>query len=125
MKYDVFASGVSVNHARVPDFYVFGVALPVVLMGAAWRRYDRRGRTTLIIPALSVILLLLVIQHDLRWILLGPDYSQRLYLTIELNAALAAVSALYTGVRRAWMALAASVLVAFTWLWVGAINSVV
>ena len=106
-------------------FCVLGLALPVVLMAAAWRRYDRRARTTLIIPALSVVFLLLVIQHDLRWILLGPDYSHRLYLTIEVNAVLALLSALYSGINRAWMALVASVVVALTWLWVGAINSVV
>src|ERR1700687_639219 len=89
-------------------FCVFGLALSVVLMGVAWRRYDPRARTTLFIPALSVIFLLLVIQHDLRWILLGPDYSQRLYLTIEVNEVLVVVSAVYSGIRRAWMAVAAS-----------------
>lgn len=75
--------------------------------------------------ALSVIFLLLIIQHDLRWILLGPDYSNRLYTTIEVNALLAVASVVYSGIRRGWMALAASMIAVLAWLWVGAINSVV
>ena len=106
-------------------FVALGLLLPLVLIGIAWRRYDKSARTTLIVPALSVIFLLLIIQHDLRWILLGPDYSNRLYTTIELNALLAGASAVYSGVKRGWMALAASVIAALSWLWVGAINSVV
>jgi hypothetical protein len=106
-------------------FCTLGLLVPLVLIGIAWRRYDKSARTTLIVPALSVIFLLLVIQHDLRWILLGPDYSHRLYLTIEANALLAAASGIYSGIKRGWMALGASVIVALAWLWVGAINSVV
>jgi len=106
-------------------FCALGLLLPLVLIGIAWHRYDKSARTTLIIPALSVIFLLLIIPHDLRWILLGPDYSNRLYTTIEVNALLAAVAAVYSGIRRGWMALAASVIVVLAWLWVGAINSVV
>lgn len=106
-------------------FCAFGLLLPVVLIGIAWRRYDKTARTTLIIPALSVIFLLLIIQHDLRWILLGPDYSNRLYTTIEVNALLAAASAVYSGIRRGWMALAASVIAVLSWLWIGVVNSVV
>ena len=116
---------VSVTMRDFLIFCAFGLALPVVLMGVALRRYDRRARTTLVIPALSAILLLLVIQHDLRWILLGPDYSQRLYITIEVNEVLAVGSLLYSGIRRAWLALAASLLVGLGWFWVAAINSVV
>jgi hypothetical protein len=106
-------------------FCALGLLLPLVLIGIAWRRYDKGARTTLIIPALSLIFLLLIIQHDLRWILLGPDYSNRLYTTIEVNALLAAASAVYSGIRRGWIALAASTIAVLAWLWVGAINSVV
>lgn len=110
------------------EFLIFcglGLLLPLVLIGIAWRRYDKRARMALVIPALSVIFLVLIIQHDLRWILLGPDYSNRLYTTIGVNTSLAAASAVYSGIRRGWMALAASVIAALAWLWVGAINSVV
>jgi hypothetical protein len=62
-------------------FCVLGLALPVILLGIAWRRYDRRMKTTLIVPTLSVVLLMLAIQRDLRAMLLGPDYSHRLYTT--------------------------------------------
>ena len=106
-------------------FCALGLLLPLVLIGIAWRRYDKGARTTLIIPALSVIFLLLIIRHDLRWILLGPDYSNRLYTTIEINALFAGRSAVYSGIRRGWMALVASVFLVLAWLWVGAVNSVV
>ena len=69
-------------------FCVLGLALPIILLGIAWRRYDRQMRTTIIVPTLSVVLLLLAIPHGFRWIILGPDYSHRLFSTIEVNIVL-------------------------------------
>jgi len=105
-------------------FGAFGLLFPVVLIGKAWRRYDTSARRVLIVPALSVTLLLVAIPHGLRWILLGPDYSNRLYLTIGANVVLAFASAIYSGFKRRWMALVASAFLALAWFWVGAINSV-
>jgi len=108
------------------EFLVFSVlGLPVILLGIAWYRYDRRIKTTLILPTLSAVLLLLAIQHDLRWILLGPDYSHRLYTTIEVNMVLLLVAAVYSAIKKRWIVAAASAVLALAWLWVGAINSVV
>jgi hypothetical protein len=56
-------------------FCALGLLLPLILIGIAWRRYDRNTRTTLIVPALSVMLLLLAIQRDVRWIVLGPTIA--------------------------------------------------
>jgi len=106
-------------------FSVVGLALPVILLGIAWYRYDRRIKTALIVPTFSVVLLLLAVQHDLRWILLGPDYSHRLYTTIEVNIVLLFVAAGYSVIRKRWIVASASAVLALAWLWVGAINSVV
>ena len=106
-------------------FCVLGLALPIVLLGIAWRRYDWQMRTTIIAPSLSVVLLLLAIPHDLRWIILGPDYSQRLFTTIEVNMVLVTGAALYCAVKKRWIGAVASAMLALAWLWVGAINSVV
>ena len=61
----------------------------------------------------------------LRWIILGPDYSHRLFTTIEVNITLVTVAALYCGIKKRWLGAVASATLAFAWLWVGAINSVV
>jgi hypothetical protein len=82
-------------------------------------------RATIIAPTLSVVLLLLAIPHDLRWILLGPDYSHRLYTTVEVNIVLVLVAAVYCAKKKRWIGAVASAMLALSWLWVGAINSVV
>jgi hypothetical protein len=106
-------------------FCVLGLALPIILLGIAWRRYDRQMRATIIAPTLSVVLLLLAIPHDLRSIVLGPDYSHRLYTTIEVNIVLVLVAAVYCAIKKRWIGAVASAMLALSWLWVGAINSVV
>jgi hypothetical protein len=82
-------------------------------------------KTTLTVPTLSAVLLLLSIQRDLRWMLLGPNYSHRLYITIEVNLLLLIIAAVYYGTRKEWIVAVASVMLALVWLYVGAINSVV
>ncbi len=106
-------------------FCVLGLALPIILLGIAWRRYDRQMRTTIIVPTLSVVLLLLAIPHGLRWIILGPDYSHRLFSTIEVNIVVVFVAALYCAIKKRWIGAVASAMLALAWLWIGAINSVV
>jgi hypothetical protein len=79
----------------------------------------------LVVPILSLLLLALAIQRDLRWMLLGPNYSRRLYLTIETVMLSTAVAGVYSLVRRQCTIALASVILALSWLWVGAVNSVV
>jgi hypothetical protein len=56
-------------------FCTLGLLVPFVLIGIAWRRYDKSARTTLIVPALSVIFLLLVIQHNCGGFFLAPTIA--------------------------------------------------
>src|ERR1700684_2473928 len=94
---------------------VLGLAVPVILLGIAWRRYDPRMKPTLIVPTLSALPLLLAIQRDLRWILLGPDYSLRLYTTIEVNVALVIVAAIYSGIIKGWIVAVATSMLGLAW----------
>src|SRR6516225_3609664 len=88
----------------------FWVALPVFLFGLAWRKHCQHGLRTLLLPTLSALLLLLAAVRDLKVWLLGPDYSHRLYVTIELNLLLAVVAAVYLTARKRWIAALAAVI---------------
>ncbi len=103
----------------------FWLALPVFLFGAAWRKHYQHGLRTLLLPTLSALLLLLAVVRNAKVLLLGSDYSHRLYVTIELNILLAVVAAVYFGVRKKWIAALAAVILALDWLYMGTVNSVV
>jgi hypothetical protein len=104
-------------------FYAGGIALPGALLAASYRRPGRKAGLT--VPFLGLILLVLTIPHNLRWVLLGPDYSRRLYMTIETIAAVTTIAAIYLGVKRRWMPAIASLILTLSWLWIGIVNSVV
>jgi len=114
----------SVNRFSVLLSYVW-VALPVLIFGLAWRKYHQHGRRTLLLPTLSAVLLLLAVVRDLKLWFLGPDYSNRLYVTIGFNLLLAVVAAVYFGLRKRWIAALAALILAIDWLYMGAVNSVV
>ena len=97
----------------------------MLLFGAAWRKHYQYGLRTLLLPTLSALLLLLAVVPNAKLLLLGSDYSHRLYVTIELNILLAVVAAVYFGVRKRWIAVLAAVILALDWLYMGAVNSVV
>jgi hypothetical protein len=103
----------------------FWIALPIFLFGVAWRKHSQDGLRALLWPSLSALLLLSAIVNILKVPLLGPDYSHRLYITIEVNMLLAVVAAVYFGVRKRWIAALAAVILALDWLYMGAVNSVV
>jgi|SRR5579872_4521989 len=103
----------------------FWLALPVLLFVAAWRKHYQHGLRTLLLPTLSALLLLLAVVRNAKVLLLGSDYSQRMYITIELNILLAVVAAVYFCVRNRWIAAIAAVILALDWLYMGAVNSVV
>ncbi|HEY7352979.1 MAG TPA: hypothetical protein VH596_09470 [Terriglobales bacterium] len=109
------------------DFLIFCglLVLPVMLLGRAWYQHGGRFVLTLTVPTLSLVLLLLAIPPQWRAVLLGLDYSQRLYTTIEANIGLVLVSAIYSAIKKKWDVAIASLAIAVAWFWVGAINSVV
>jgi hypothetical protein len=100
------------------------LAVPLLLVGAAWRR-DHKEKITSVFLALSTALALAASVHDVKWALLGPDYSNRLYATIGINMAIAVILGLYLGITRRWVAALAAIILALDWLYMGAINSVV
>ena len=98
--------------------------LPIVLLTVAWHR-NRREKATLILLLVSGILLLSATVRDIRWVLLGADYTNRLYVTIGLNMLLAAVCGLYLAFTRRFLAALSAIVLVFGWLYMGVVNSVV
>jgi len=101
-----------------------GLVLPVFLLVLAWRRHGA-AISVLIVPFIAVAVLSFAMDHDVRWVLLGADYTRRLFVTIELFVALTFVNAVYAAIRRAWSVAAASVLICAGWFFVGVVNSAV
>ncbi len=104
-------------------FCTVGLALPTLLLIFAWRR-NRPAAGVLVIPVIALVVLALAMNHDLRWVLVGADYSRRLYVTIETFTALTLINAIYAAIRKVWLAAAASAVIAFAWFFVGVVNSV-
>jgi len=75
--------------------------------------------------SVSALLLLLAAIRDLKVLLLGPDYTNRLYITIEVNLLVAIVATIYFGVKQKSMAFIAGLILAVDTGIMGAINSVV
>lgn len=98
------------------------LALPLLLFGLTWRR--GHPSKTRIVPTLSAALLLVAVMRDVRVTLLGADYSDRLYTIIEINAWIAIVATVYSGVTKRWIAGLASLILAAGWIYMGAVNSV-
>jgi peptidoglycan/LPS O-acetylase OafA/YrhL len=98
--------------------------LPLPLLVWGWSRSDRRPIEFSILT-LSAVLLLSAAVRSLKLILLGADYSDRLFTTIGVNIFIAIALGLYLGIKRRWLAAAAAGILAFGWLLVGAINSAV
>jgi hypothetical protein len=98
---------------------------PLLLFGGAWLRDHRQASKGLLLPTVSALLLLLTVVRDLKVLLLGPDYTNRLYITIEINLLAAIVAAIYFGVKQKWIALIAALILALDWGIMAAINSVV
>ena len=88
-------------------------------------KHYQHGIRTLLLPTLSALLLLLAVVHNLKVWLLGPDYSHRLYATIEVNLLLAVMAGVNFVVQKRWIATLAAVILALDWLYMGAVNSVV
>jgi hypothetical protein len=109
-----------------PLEYAFVVcwALPLPLLGFAWTRPNRQ-KISIVVLSFSAVLILSAGVRYLKFILLGEDYSNRLYTTIGVNMLVAIILALYLAITRRWLAALAAAMLALAWFWVCAVNSVV
>ncbi len=98
--------------------------MPTVLLSVAWRR-NKGEKATFVLLLVSGILLLSATVRDIKWALLGADYTDRLYVTIDLNMFLAAGCGLYLAFTRRFLAALSAVVLVFAWLYLGVVNSVV
>lgn len=62
---------------------------------------------------------------EIKSVLVGADYSRRLFLTMCVFIALSGISVMFAARRESWLVLAASMLVGLGWIYMAAINSVV
>lgn len=97
---------------------------PLLLLGVAWTRPDRL-KVPFTVLTLSALLVLLGTIRPAKLILLGPDYSHRLYMEIVLNLLVGILLAIYLATRRRWIAALAGLVLALGWLYAGAVNSAV
>jgi hypothetical protein len=98
--------------------------LPIVLLFVAWRR-NKREKATFVFLLVSGIMLLSATVRDIKWVLLGADYTNRLYVTIGLNMLLGAMCGLYLAFTRRFLAALSAIVLVFGWLYMGVVNSVV
>jgi hypothetical protein len=99
--------------------------VPYFSIAAFWTARDGRPLEFSILTV-SAALLVSAIVRNLKILLLGTDYSDRLFTTIFANFVVVIALGLYLGVKRSWLAAVAAALLALGWLlllW--AINSVV
>jgi hypothetical protein len=97
--------------------------LPVVLLSVAWRK-NKKEKATCFLLLLSGILLLSATVRDIKWILLGGDYSNRLHVTIGMNMVLSAMCGLYLAITRRFLAALSAIVLFFGWCYMGVVNSV-
>ncbi|HKV48780.1 MAG TPA: hypothetical protein VJN69_11875 [Candidatus Acidoferrales bacterium] len=109
----------------LPLFLFWVIAFsPVVLAAFAWARKDRLP-IELTLLTLDIVFLYSVLHGRAKLILLGPDYSSRLFTTIEINILIAVILGVYFGIRRRWISATASGMLAFVWITILSINTVV
>ena len=103
---------------------LLAVVIPGWLLIHEMRRQERPS-ATLIIAAAAIAFLIVLLVHDLRVLILGPDYSQSLYVTVWVVFSLMSINAIFALVRKMWFAAAASVLIALAWYYLGVVNSAI
>jgi hypothetical protein len=100
------------------------LACPACLLLFAWIR-NRKVVLVSIIPMAALIVLGLALFPEMKSVLVGADYTRRLFLTIDVFIGLTAVSLINAVFRRLWLVAIASALVSLGWVYLAAVNSVV
>jgi hypothetical protein len=99
--------------------------LPLLFFAIACRS-AKHSRLPLIPLTLSAALLVAsTAAHSVKHWLLGADYSDQLYLSLETNLALALLVGGYLAFKRDWMAAVGAGILAFDWFYLMAVNSIV
>lgn len=98
--------------------------LPLLLLAVAWSR-AKAQYVPLTLLTLSAILLLSSGVRSVKLLLLGANYSHRLYTTLELNFFLAVILGLYMAIRKRWVATVAAIFLGLAWVYLMVVNSVV
>ncbi len=96
-------------------FCAICLACPACLLLFASVR-NRKVIASSIIPMAALIVLGLALFPEMKSVLFGADYSQRLFVTIDLFIGLTAVSLIYAAWRRFWLVVIASALVSLGWI---------
>lgn len=55
----------------------------------------------MMIPVLAIVALALSMNHDARWLLVGADYSRRLFITIAVLIVLTLINAVIATISKA------------------------
>ncbi len=98
--------------------------LPLLLLAVAWTKAKAQFGP-LAVLTLSAILLLSSGVRSVKLLLLGANYSHRLYTTLELNCFLAVILGLYMAVRKRWVATVAAIFLGLAWIYLMVVNSAV
>jgi hypothetical protein len=103
--------------------YAF-LILPLLLLAISWTRSNRRPIEFSILT-ISAVLFLSAAVRGVKMILLGSDYSNRLFTTIGVNLLVALVLGIYLGVKHRPLAALAAGILALGWFLMWAINAAV
>ncbi len=95
-----------------------------MLLAVAWTKAKAQFGP-LAVLTLSAILLLSSGVRSVKLLLLGANYSHRLYTTLELNCFLAVILGLYMAVRKRWVATVAAIFLGLAWIYLMVVNSAV
>lgn len=111
-----------------PNLPIYGIyaslLLPIILLSVAWRR-NKKENATFVLLLVSGLMLPLATVRDIKWVLLGGDYTNRLYITMGLNMLLAVICGLYLAFTRRFLAAFSAIVLVVGWLYCGVVNSVV
>jgi hypothetical protein len=98
--------------------------LPLPLLAVAWAK-KRTPLLALVTLSGSAILLVSSAARPVKLALLGPDYSDRLFIAIGLNIVVALAFTAYTAAKGRRIAAIAGMILTLGWFYMWAINSVV
>ena len=111
--------------SNLPIYGIYAsLLLPIVPLFVAWRR-NKKEKTTFVLLLVSGLLLVSATERGIKWVLIGGDYTNRLYATIGLNMLLAAICGLYLAFTRRFLAALSAIVLVFGWLYFGLVSSVV